>query len=143
MMRWIALDIGDARIGVAVSDETGLIAQPIGRIDRVGWGPDIRAIAAYAERYATRAIVCGLPLKLSGTRGAQAEKNQAFIERLKAEGFQVEMWDERLSTATAERALIEGNMRRDRRRETIDQVAAAVILQAFLDAKRSKEGDEI
>lgn len=137
MMRWLSLDVGEKRIGVAVSDETGTIAQPIGMIERVGWGPDIEKIAAYASQYGTNALVVGLPLTLGGARGPQAEKTLAFAEQLTKKGFEVALWDERMTTVTAERALIEGGVRREKRRETVDQVAAAIILQAFLDAGRN------
>lgn len=138
-MRMLALDIGDVRIGVAVSDETGTIAQPVGRIDRVGWGPDIAKIVAYAEQYGTQALLVGLPRNMDGSLGPQAEKVQAFAQKIAEKGLSVTYWDERLSTVTAERALISGNMRRERRKETVDQIAAAVILQGYLDAQGYSE----
>ncbi len=138
--RILALDVGDRRIGVAVSDPLGLTAQPVGMVERVGFGPDIRRIGAYAEKYRTRSLLCGLPLNMDGSEGPQAQKVKAFADQLEKAGFTVVFWDERMSTLTAERALIEGGVRRERRRGVVDQTAAAIILQAYLDANRESEG---
>ena len=132
-MRMLALDVGDRRIGIAVSDPSGTIAQPAGMIERVGWGPDIRKIAALAGEYGTRRLLVGLPLNMDGTEGGQAEKIRAFAAKLSEAGFEVMFADERMSTMVAERALIESDMRRDKRKRNVDQVAAAVILQGYLD----------
>jgi len=139
-MRIVALDVGDKRIGVAVSDLLGLTAQPVGMVERVGWGPDIRAIAAHAQAYDTRTLLCGLPRNMDGSYGPQAEKVQAFAGKLEESGFDVLFWDERMSTVTAERALIEGGMRREQRKGVIDRTAAVIILQAYLDANEQKGG---
>lgn len=133
--RILALDVGDKRIGVAVSDGLGITAQPVGMIEHVGWGPDIKRIAAYAEQYETHRLLCGMPRNMNGTYGPQAEKVRAFAKQLEMAGFSVVFWDERMSTVTAERALIEGGVRRANRKGIIDQTAAVVILQAYLDAQ--------
>ena len=142
MERILALDVGEKRIGVAVSDELGLTAQPVGLIVRVGWGPDTKAVAAYAQTYQTRTVLCGLPLNMDGSEGAQAQKTRAFAQQLAQAGLTVLFWDERMTTVTAERALIEGGKRRAQRRDLVDRTAAAVILQGYLDAHREKERDK-
>lgn len=134
--RTLALDVGERRIGVAVSDPLGITAQPVGVIERVGWGPDIRRIEAYLQAYTTRRILCGLPLNMDGSDGPQAAKVRAFAARLAGAGHEITFWDERLSTVTAEHALIEGGVRREDRKRIIDKTAAAIILQAYLDARR-------
>ena len=134
--RILCLDIGDVRIGVAVSDERRIIAQPVEVIKRVGWGPDARRIKELCDRYDTVNVLSGLPLNMDGTHGFQAEKVQAFAAKLTECGLQVEFQDERLSTVSAHDALIEGGMRRDDRKGTVDKVAAAVILQQYLDRNR-------
>ncbi len=139
--RIICLDIGDARIGVAVSDPTGTIASPLEVITRVGWGPDIKKIAAVCERYETNRILSGLPLNMDGTEGFQAGKVRVFCERLMQAGLHVFFQDERLSTVSAEEALLEGGLSRAERKNTVDKVAAAVILQQWLDEKaKTKKG---
>lgn len=132
--RIIALDVGDRRIGVAVSDLLGITAQPVQTYTRVGYGPDVRHFADLAARYDTKRFLCGLPRNMDGTQGAQTGKVRDFAAQLEAAGYSVYYWDERLTTVSAERALISGNMSRARRKEKIDMVAATVILQSFLDA---------
>ncbi len=132
--RILGLDIGDRRIGVAVSDPLGITAQPLGMIESKGWGPDIRRIGAYVEEYQCKLVVTGLPLLMNGTKGEQANKVIAFAEQLKKAGFEVALWDERLSSAMAERVLISGDVSREKRKKVVDQTAAAVILQGYLDA---------
>ena len=131
----MALDIGDKRIGVAVSDLLGITAQPVGMIEHIGWGPDIRRIGEYATQYETWRILCGLPRNMDGSYGPQAEKIKAFAQQLEKAGYTVVFWDERMSTVTAERTLIAGGVRREQRKGVIDQTAAVVILQAYLDAQ--------
>ena len=133
MGRLMGLDIGQKRIGIALSDERRLIATPHSVLKRVGWGPDIRAIAAVFAEWACEGIVVGLPRNMDGSVGFQARETQLFGEQLQGQGFPVMYMDERLSTVAAENALIEGGMRRDRRRDNVDKVAAAVILQRYLD----------
>ncbi len=135
-MRTAALDVGDARVGVAVSDELGITAQGIGVVKRVGGRRDLEALAALLAPYAPARVVVGLPLNMNGSEGPQAAKVRAFAEQVGAHlGLPLEFWDERLSTVAAERALLEADVRRKRRREVVDQVAAALILQAWLDRR--------
>ncbi|MBN1776806.1 MAG: Holliday junction resolvase RuvX [Clostridiales bacterium] len=137
--RVVALDVGDKRIGVAVSDVTRTIAQPLETYARIGYGPDARHIKALCERYETGTVLLGLPLNMDGSEGAQAEKTRAFGEVLREAGLTVHYADERLSSVAAERALIEGNMRREDRKRHVDKVAAAVILEQWLPGRADKE----
>ena len=134
--RILALDVGDRRIGIAVSDASRLIATPHSVYTRVGYGPDTRHIAQLCRDLSASLVVCGLPRNMDGSIGFQAEKVRAFAEQLTKNGLTVEFQDERLSTVSAHQALIEGGMRRDDRKGTVDKVAAAVILQTYLDAQR-------
>jgi len=136
MNRILGLDVGDKRIGIALSDELRLIASPLQVYTRVGWGPDCRHLLSLYQQNGCNLVVCGLPKNMDGSVGFQAEKVMAFAEKLKEAGMPVEFQDERLSTVSAHDALIEGGMRRDGRKETVDKVAAAVILQQYLDKQR-------
>lgn len=133
--RILGIDIGERRIGVAVSDEMGTIASPVGMIRREG--DVVRELKALVERYGAVRLVAGLPVGLSGREGPQAAVVREFAEALAGEvDVPLEYWDERLSTAVAERTLIAGGTRRNKRKEKIDAVAAAVILQGYLDHQR-------
>ena len=133
--RIVCLDIGDVRIGVAVSDPSCTIASPVEVIRRIGWGPDVRKIKEICERYGTNRILSGLPLNMDGTEGFQTQKVRDFCRQLEIAGLNVAFQDERLSTVTAENALIEGGMSRGGRKQNVDKVAAAVILQQWLENK--------
>ncbi len=135
----MGLDIGDRTVGVALSDESGTLAQGLGVIRRTGLERDVAAIVELVSREDAGLIVAGLPRSLRGEIGPQAEKVLAFVGALrKACCIPVELWDERLTTRIAERSLREGAVPRSRRRGLVDQVAAAVILQGFLDARRQR-----
>ncbi len=135
--RIVALDVGDVRIGIAVSDPSRTIAQPLETYTRVGYGPDGRYLKALCERFETDEVLLGLPLNMDGSQGGQAEKTRAFGTVLETAGLTVFYWDERLTSKTAERALLEGNLRRAERKLHVDKVAAAVILEQWL-ARQSK-----
>jgi len=137
--RIVALDVGDKRIGIAVCDEGRRIAQPHSVYNRVGFGPDIRYISGLCAQLGTNDVVCGFPCNMDGSVGPQARKVQELAERLKEAGLRVVFQDERLSTVSAEQVLIEGCMRRGARRQTIDKVAAAIILQQYLDTCNNKQ----
>lgn len=137
--RIVALDIGDARIGVAVSDETGTIANPVTVIHSVGWGPDTKKVLEICREYGTDTVLSGLPLNMDGSEGFAAKKIRAFCGKLEELGLQVVFQDERLTTVSAHRALIEGNMRREQRKETVDKVAATFILQQYLDTMNQQQ----
>ena len=134
--RLLGLDVGDRRIGIAVSDETQLIATPHSVYTRVGYGPDCRHIARLYGELGCVGVVSGLPLNMDGSAGFQAEKVRAFAAKLEEAGLPVAFQDERLSTVSAHEALIVGGLRREARKGTVDKVAAAVILQQYLDANR-------
>ena len=134
--RILCLDVGDARIGVAVSDPSRLIATPVEVIHRVGWGPDTRRIQELCRQYETDEILSGLPLNMDGTEGFQAEKVRLFCAQLEKKGFRIIYQDERLSTVAAEDYLLEDGMSRSGRKNTVDKVAAAVILRQWLDEQQ-------
>ncbi|CAB1128953.1 pre-16S ribosomal RNA maturation enzyme (modular protein) [Candidatus Hydrogenisulfobacillus filiaventi] len=137
--RVLALDVGQRRVGVAVSDETGLIAQPLPPLVRApALEDDVRAIAALADRWQAAEIVVGWPVNLNGSVGPQAEAVRPLAEALQRVR-PVRLWDERLSTRGAERLLIAQNVRRERRRQLIDGMAAVWILQGYLDHRHQFE----
>ncbi len=135
--RVLCLDVGDARIGIAVSDPTGTIATPVEVLHRVGWGPDSRRIKALCDRYETDEVISGLPLNMDGSEGFQAAKVREFCTVLEKLGLHIRYQDERLTTVTAEEALLEDGMSREDRKKHVDKVAAAVILRQWLDENKS------
>jgi len=135
-MRIAALDVGEARIGIAVSDELGLTAQGVGVVQRRGGRRDLEALAERLAPYQPERLVVGLPLNMNGTEGPQAEKVRAFATRVAEHlGLPLEFSDERLTTVAAERTLLEADLSRRRRRDLVDQVAATLILQTYLDRR--------
>ncbi len=133
--RVLALDVGDRRIGVAVSDELGISAQGVTTIHRRSWAADLAEVARLVDVWKAETVVVGLPLTLEGTVGPRAVSVQTFMRRLTpVVRVPVVPWDERFSTVTAERVLIDADLSRARRRSVIDKTAAVVILQHFLDA---------
>ena len=139
--RIVCLDIGDVRIGVAVSDPSGIIASPVEVIRRVGWGPDVRRIKAICDRFQTDRILSGLPLNMDGSEGFQAQKVRDFCRQLENAGLHGIFQDERLSTVTAEEALLEGNISRQGRKSMVDKVAAAIILEQWLHENDNMKGE--
>jgi putative Holliday junction resolvase len=134
----MGLDVGEVRIGVAISDETGLIARGLTTLRRVGWKQDLDALIQLADQHDVQEIVIGLPLNLDGSEGVQAGSVADFTQRLRAASpIPVSQWDERLSSVSAERVLIEGGLQRNKRRQVIDKLAAVIILQNFLDHRNS------
>jgi len=137
-VRSLGIDYGDKRIGVAISDPLGMIASGIATIQKgETYAQDIDELKKVMERYqGIEEIVVGLPKMLSGAAGIQVEKVMKFVEALKQElKINVVTWDERLTTAAAERTLIEAGLSREKRRKVIDRSAAAAILQGYLDRK--------
>ncbi len=134
MVRWIALDIGDKKIGVAVSDPLGLTAQGVEVFNRTGkQKEDLRYLADLFRKYQGTGLVIGLPRHMDGRAGEEAEKIKRFGDLLgKMCGVTPVFWDERLTTVAAEKALLEMDLSRQKRRRIIDQVAAALILEGFL-----------
>ena len=136
MLRILAFDVGEKRIGVAVSDPLGITAQGIETYQRTGdLEKDIAHLLALANGYKPAKIVFGMPRNMDGSYGMQAETTNAFADAV------LEKWDgehafqdERLTTASARRVLLEADMRRDKRKKVIDKLAAVLILQSYLDA---------
>jgi putative Holliday junction resolvase len=142
-MKILAVDWGRVRIGLAVSDDLGLTAQGLGVLPRTSEAQVLDAIAARTHDLGVEAIVVGLPRSLDGTDGPAADAARAFARALKDRvGLPVHLWDERLTTRAAERMLVDAGIRRRTRRDRVDQVAATLILQSFLDRRRSAAGRE-
>ena len=135
-MRTLAIDFGSKRIGLAISDETGTVAQPLGYV--TGGVSEVMRVAT--ERGAGRLVV-GIPRRLDGTASDQTKRTLDFVAALKrATALPVAEWDERLTTAQAERVLLEGDVRRAKRKQKRDQLAATILLQSYLDAHQPLEG---
>ena len=135
--RIVCLDVGDVRIGVAVSDLTGLIANGVETIRRTSPDRDFTRLGELIAQWEVGEIVLGYPKNMNGTIGERAKLSEAFAEELRSRfaGISVVLWDERLSTVAAERVLIDADLQRKKRRKVIDMMAAVVILQNYLDSK--------
>jgi putative holliday junction resolvase len=139
--RILAVDLGSRRIGLALSDPTGTVATPFDTIPHRERGTDLATVAALARAHGAERIVIGWPRNMDGTVGPAATRAEAFARALRPiAGVPVDLWDERLSTAAAERTLREASVRRDRRRAVRDRVAAALILQSYLAARPWERG---
>ena len=139
LVRYLGIDPGERRIGIALSDPLGIIAQPHVVLDRRR-GSVIDEIQAICDEYAVETIVIGLPTSLSGEEGSAAERARVLGDEVAgATGCEVVFFDERFTTVQAEAALLEGGMRRRERRETVDKVAAAVMLQGYLNGRASDD----
>ncbi len=135
-MRVLGLDIGSKRIGLAISDELGLTAQALKTLETKGFANDIKTIVNMVNELGVTEIVVGMPYNMDGSEGPQAQKALIVIEELaRLSGVPVFKWDERMSTMAAERMLLEADLSRAKRRKVIDKVAAAIILQGYLDSK--------
>lgn len=137
MVRVLGLDVGERRIGVALSDALGLTAQRLTVIERASTAGAIEALVTLAQRHHAQQIVIGLPLSLQGARGPQAQRVAAFGDALRRQTtLPIHFVDERLTTRQGERVLAQTGSSSRRRKQLIDQVAAQLILQHFLDAQR-------
>jgi len=138
-LRIIGLDIGSRRIGVAVSDELGLTAQTLTTLESKTPEQDVERIAGIVKEQKATEIVVGIPYNMDGTEGPQARKVRAIM-RLINHFIKLPLheWDERLSTVAAERTLLEADLSRSKRRKVIDKLAAAIILQGYLDSQNLK-----
>lgn len=132
-MRVLCLDVGERRIGVAVSDALDLTAQGVETIWTKGIERDVARVTELGRHYETNRVLCGLPKNMDGSEGFQAERVRAFAEKLTEVGFSVRFEDERLTTKLATNLLIQGDMRRGKRKDVVDKLAATYILQSFLD----------
>ena len=134
--RVLAVDLGTVRVGLALSDPLRITGQPMGRLPRRALRDDLGALIDVVRANDVAVVVVGHPLLMSGTVGERALDAQAFAERLRASiACPVVLWDERLTTVQAERALLEGNVSRRNRRKVVDAAAAALLLQSWLDAQ--------
>lgn len=133
--RFLGLDVGSKRIGVAVSDELGLTAQPVLTLERRrNPREDLRSLARLCRRFGVSDIVVGNPLTLDGETSLQAARVQAFAAQLgEHSGLPIHLWDERLTTHEAHQLLYQSGRARQTHRHVVDQVAATMILQSFLD----------
>ena len=137
-MRILGLDVGEKRIGVALSDPLGFTAQRLTVLERSGGREDLDAVCAVMAEHQVTAVVVGLPLTLKGARGPQAQRAASFAQALQRQSaVPVHLVDERLTTVQGERALLAADTSRRRRKQLIDQVAAQLILQQYLDSHPS------
>jgi len=140
MMRILAVDYGDARTGIAISDNSEFLASPVCTITEYHADRLAQKVADIAKEQGAGEIVVGLPINMNGTKGERAEKCEAFAEMLRGlVDVEVKMWDERSTTVTAHRYLNETNVRGKKRKAVVDTVAATIILESYL-AFRKKSG---
>ena len=138
-MRVVCLDVGERRIGVAVSDPLDITAQGVETIWTKGSQRDAERIREICRQYETNHILCGLPLNMDGSEGFQAQRVRVLADILQDMGYEIRFQDERLTTKLATSVLLEADVRRSRRKEVVDKLAATYILQSFLDAGGWKE----
>ena len=137
--RILALDVGSRTLGLAVSDPLGITAQGLTTIRRKNRRADFAQLDDVVKKYGVKELVVGYPLRLSGAIGTQSEKMTAYAEQIRRRyELPVHLWDERLTTAEAQRVLRESEMSVKRRSEVVDQLAAVLILQSFLQSRQSK-----
>lgn len=135
----LALDVGVRRIGMAVSDPMGILASPRGYIERKGMAADVNAVVRKARELGAETVLVGMPLTLKGKKGMQAQLVDEFCQRLEEDGgVQVSTWDERFSTFDAESRMRAAGRKPSREKGRSDAAAAAVILQSYLDSRRSQ-----
>lgn len=136
LLRILGIDYGDARIGLALSDELKILASPLETYKSQSMRKDIDYVADIVKKHSCEKIVLGLPLNMNGTEGPRADKTRAFGRNLeKVTQIPVVYKDERLTTVQVERAFEEGNVRKDKRKQIVDRNAAVIILQSYLDVK--------
>jgi len=141
-MRALGLDVGQKTIGVALTDEAEIAAHPLKVLERAGHAADAAAVAALVAEHGVTDVVIGMPFELSGQIGHRARRVQEFASVLRgalSEAVKLHEQDERFTTREAERVMIEADVSRSKRREVIDQQAAILILQGWLDARRSSK----
>lgn len=133
-MRILGMDLGEKRIGLAVSDELGITAQGLSTLNRTQIKDDLKQLAEIIKEKEITKLVVGLPKNMNGTLGPQAEKVKEFVSLLTKEcPLEVVYWDERLTTVAAQRILLEGDVSRKKRKTAVDRLAAIMILQGYLD----------
>lgn len=135
-MRILGLDPGSKRVGVALSDELQMIAQPLEYIPAEPEDELLAKLKELVTKQGVETVIVGMPRNMDGSYGPAAEKSKAFISKLEETlSVPIRAWDERLTSAQANRILIEGNVSRKKRKEKVDKMAAAILLQSFLDAR--------
>ena len=135
-MRILALDVGEKRIGLAMSDELGWTAQGLPTLERQSSDQDLSAIVQLAKEHKVTEIVVGMPVNMNGTLGKKAEEVTEFLQDLKQKtDIPIKVWDERLTSLQAERIMIAANVSRKKRKQKSDKLAAQLILQGYLDSK--------
>jgi len=138
-MRILALDVGDKRIGVAISDELEISAHALTTITRNDLKKEIRAIQELISEYNVEEIVVGMPVMMNGSVGIQAEKVGRFVDELKKDfRIPIKLFDERLSTRLIEKTLIAADMSREKRKKVIDKLSAVIILQDYLSSRKGR-----
>lgn len=139
MSRILGLDVGDKRIGVAVSDPMLIVANSVESYERRSQADDLSYFVKICDEKDVHLIVCGLPRNMNGTCGTQAEKVQEYAALVQeATGRPIEFWDERLTTVMVERTLLEADVSRKKRRKVVDKLAATAILQSYLDYAKNR-----
>ncbi|MFC1978365.1 Holliday junction resolvase RuvX [Chloroflexota bacterium] len=137
-MRALGLDVGQKRIGVALSDDEGILASPLTIINATDAEQAIKRISELCDQHQVAHIVVGMPRSLDGTLGTQADIVQQFIDRIAGVvNITIDTWDERLSSVEADRAMLAAGTKKDKKKKLRDAIAAAIILQGYLDRKRS------
>lgn len=142
-MRVICLDVGERRIGVAVTDALDLTAQGVETIWCKGIENDLARVVELCRQFETDRVLCGLPRNMDGSEGFQAQRVRAFAERLTAAGYNVRFQDERMTTKLATGVLLEADVRRSKRKDVVDKLAATYILQSFMDSGGWKQDKKI
>jgi putative Holliday junction resolvase len=138
-MRALGLDVGERRIGVALSDSEGILASPLLIIDGSDEQTAFREISQLCTSKEVEQIVVGLPISMDGSIGKQAQRVQAFIDGLaKVSSLPIDTWDERLSSVQANRSMIAAGTKKDKKKQLRDAIAAAIVLQGYLDRKRNE-----
>lgn len=142
-MKIMAVDLGDARTGIAVCDRTEFLASPVGTIEERRFETLVQKVAYMAKQYEVEEIVVGLPLNMNGSKGPRAEKAELFATALNEQtDIPVNMWDERSTTVQAHNYLNVTNTRGKKRKEIVDTVSATIILEAYLDFRRKRKEKE-
>lgn len=143
-MRVLGIDLGDRYVGLALTDALGMTAQPLSTLGRKGGQGDVKALAELCREHEVSRVVVGLPLNMDGSEGPRARGAREFAKLIEAGlGLPVELWDERLTTVSAERALIDADLSRKRRREVVNHVAAALILEGWLAAHTARSEEPL
>jgi len=142
-VRVICLDVGERRIGVAVTDALDLTAQGVETIWCKGVDNDVARVIELCKQYETDRILCGLPKNMDGSEGFQAQRVRAFANKLTEVGFNIRFQDERMTTKLATGVLLEADVRRSKRKDVVDKLAATYILQSFMDAGGWKQDKKI